>query len=136
MNDLAQQWLNQSWEDLATAKVLFDAQRFGPCAFYCQQAAEKALKAAIYESGDKPWGHSLPSLLDQVCEVWQVDLADAPSTEVEALDEHYMRPRYPDARSLAYVEYDSGTAEEAQQQAQAILSFSRERVLHVGEDSN
>jgi HEPN domain-containing protein len=48
MNEVANRWLEQANEDLATAQILLDSGKFGPCAFYCQE-------------------------------------------------EHYMRPRYPDA---------------------------------------
>jgi HEPN domain-containing protein len=93
----ADRWLKQANEDLTTAKILLEAERYGPCAFYCQQASEKALKAVLYAAGERPWGHSIPSLLDQACAVLGIGPAEAPAAEVEVLDEHYMRPRYPDA---------------------------------------
>ena len=99
MNEEATRWLTQAIEDLETAQILLGSGRYGPCAFYCQQAAEKALKAVLYDTGERPWGHSLSSLLDQICVVLKIDPAASPQTEAQALDEHYMRPRYPDART-------------------------------------
>ena len=87
----ADRWLKQANEDLATAKILFEAERYGPCAFYCQQAAEKALKAVLYAAGERPWGHSIPSLLDQACAVLGIGPAEAPTAEVEVLDGHRIR---------------------------------------------
>lgn len=49
MNEQANRWLLQANEDLQTAHILLSSERFGPCAFYCQQAAEKTLKAVLYE---------------------------------------------------------------------------------------
>jgi HEPN domain-containing protein len=51
MNTEATRWRGQAIEDLETAQILFDSQRYGPCAFFCQQAAEKLLKAVIYNAG-------------------------------------------------------------------------------------
>lgn len=106
MNEVANRWLEQAGEDLETARILLDSERFGPCAFYCQQAAEKALKAVLYTVGERPWGHSVSSLLDQICVVLSIDPSDVPEAEASALEEHYMRPRYPDARPEAESEYD------------------------------
>ena len=48
MNKEALRWLTQASDDLGTAQILFDSQRYGPCAFFCEQAAEKGLKAVLY----------------------------------------------------------------------------------------
>lgn len=47
MNKEADHWLEQAGEDSETARILLDSKRFGPSAFYSQQVAEKALKAAL-----------------------------------------------------------------------------------------
>lgn len=44
MGEDRQVWLEKAREDLKTAKVLQDNERLADCAFYCQQAVEKALK--------------------------------------------------------------------------------------------
>lgn len=64
MNEEATRWLTQATQDLDTAQILFDAARYGPCAFFCQQTAEKTLKSVLYDVGERPWGHSLSSLLE------------------------------------------------------------------------
>lgn len=74
----ADRWLKQAGDDMTTAEILYESERFGPAAFFCQQAAEKALKAVLYSAGERPWGHSIPSLLDQVCAVLDVRAEDAP----------------------------------------------------------
>ena len=47
--DFLQQWLKKAESDLKTAKILLDAEvdDYFPCAFHCQQAAEKFLKAYL-----------------------------------------------------------------------------------------
>jgi HEPN domain-containing protein len=126
MNLEATRWRRQASEDLKTAQILFDSQRYGPCAFFCQQAAEKMLKAVIYNAEEKPWGHSVPSLLDQACAILQIEPGKAPAAEAEGLDEHYIRPRYPDARSGVEDAYDRETAEDALRQARVVCAFVEE----------
>ncbi len=125
MKTEAQQWSEQAEQDLQTVRILEQTARYGPCAFYCQQVAEKALKSTLYQAGQRPWGHSIPALLDQICAVFRVDEGIAPLAEVTTLDEHYMRPRYPDARSESELGYDKTAAQEALKQAQTVLAFAK-----------
>ena len=108
--------------------MLFAAERYSPCAFFCQQAAEKALKAAIYNSSERPWGHSVPSLLDQVCVILRVQPDNAPFMAAEALDEHYIRSRYPDARPSSEADYTREVAEGALQDAGSVHAFVLENL--------
>lgn len=132
----ADRWLEQANEDLTTATILFEAERYGPCAFYCQQAAEKALKAVLYAAGERPWGHSIPSLLDQACVVLGMAQAEAPAAEVEVLDEHYMRPRYPDSQPEVAAQYSKSTAELALEYARTVLAFAKRGIADVGTASD
>ncbi|MBL7162462.1 MAG: HEPN domain-containing protein [Anaerolineales bacterium] len=49
IREFVQQWLNKAESDLAAADVLLttDALDYYPCAFHCQQAAEKFIKAYL-----------------------------------------------------------------------------------------
>jgi HEPN domain-containing protein len=134
MNEEATRWLTQATEDLTTAQILCDSQRYGPCAFFCQQVAEKGIKAVLYQAGEKPWGHNVSSLLDQLCVVLKIDPGEAPQNEALALDEHYVRPRYPDVRDEA--EYDAHTAHHALQDAHTVLAFVRKVMMDVREDTD
>ena len=125
MNEDAARWLKQAFEDIATAKILLDAGRFGPCAFFSQQAAEKALKAVLYAVGERPWGHSVASLLDQVAIVTESKIDEDLQCRAQALDEHYIRPRYPDARSEIDEAYDSEAAQDALNDAQNVVEFAQ-----------
>ncbi|MCB0073456.1 MAG: HEPN domain-containing protein [Caldilineaceae bacterium] len=136
MDDLAERWSHQAADDLETAKALYGLARYGPCAFFCQQAAEKALKAALYKVSERPWGHSIPSLLDQYCVVFLADSSQAPHAEALALDEHYMRPRYPDARTEVESDYDQEAALEALNQVQVLMAFLKGNVSDAGENTD
>lgn len=47
------------------------------------------------------------------------------------LDEHYVRPRYPDARTVVDLGYDQDTAQEAFEYAQTVLLFARTSIANV-----
>lgn len=49
IRDFVQQWLNKAEGDLAAAEILLASEThdYFPCAFHCQQAAEKFLKAYL-----------------------------------------------------------------------------------------
>lgn len=130
MKQDSERWLAQSTDDLTTAEVLFGAGRYGPCAFFCQQVAEKALKAVLYRTGARPWGHNVSSLLDQICTILQIEPDLSPRNEVMSLDEHYTRPRYPDAGDDA--DYDIHSANRALKDARTVLAFARKVATDVG----
>lgn len=130
MKQDSERWLAQSTDDLTTAEVLFGAGRYGPCAFFCQQVAEKALKAVLYRTGTRPWGHNVSSLLDQICVILQIESDQSPQREAMSLDEHYIRPRYPDAGDDA--DYDIASANRALSDAQTVLAFARKVFADAG----
>ena len=136
MNEDSARWLAQAGEDIATAQVLLDAERFGPCAFFSQQAAEKALKAVLYAVDERPWGHSVASLLDQIAVVTGSTIDEDLQQSAQALDEHYIRPRYPDARSEIDEAYDSETAQDALNDARNMVTFAQESINNAGTDSD
>ena len=62
----AVRWLATARGDLATARVLFDNERYAHGCFHAQQAAGKAMKS-LWQSLDRdPWGHSVRKLIDDL----------------------------------------------------------------------
>ena len=87
-------WLEYAEADRRSAYNAMRADDYRDVAFHCQQAVEKALKAAIVcRTGQRPpYVHNLRQLLDQV-----LDLSP-PLVVVEAvlaLNPHYRATRYP-----------------------------------------
>jgi len=39
----AHRWIQTAREDLETAEILFEKERYAHCCFHCQQAGEKAI---------------------------------------------------------------------------------------------
>lgn len=90
--DEARRWLRFAQEDLQTAQSLAEQPEFIPrhVCWLAQQAAEKALKAALVLEGiDFPYRHDLDALRNLLPEGWSVkaqcpDLAELTEWAVEA----------------------------------------------------
>jgi HEPN domain-containing protein len=94
--ELAGNWLEQARRDLDTARYLFEGARYDAACFAAQQAAEKALKAAlIWLAGDRPRTHQLGVLIDEVAS-HRADAVEALG-DIAGLDPYYVTTRYPDA---------------------------------------
>jgi HEPN domain-containing protein len=92
----ARRWLDQANEDLQAARVLHHGARFAQACFYCQQAAEKALKSLGWLHGLDLWGHSLLQLRDQLRPLgFDVDRLN--EADLVALDRFYIPTRYPNS---------------------------------------
>jgi len=90
----ANRWFEQALEDLISAKILFENERYYLVCFISQQIVEKALKSVIYfNKEDLVLGHSVKKLADwagtfdkrfiKLCE------------DVSILDSYYIPTRYP-----------------------------------------
>lgn len=93
MNSETKRWLAQAEHDLENAEKNYRAEMWDVSAFLAQQAAEKALKALIFDQTGSPPPriHSIQRLTD-IAGVRQ-DLAK----EIVQLDDVYVASRYPEA---------------------------------------
>jgi HEPN domain-containing protein len=109
---------------LRLARLAFsDPELSGLCAFHCQQAAEKALKAFLAWSNEPPFRtHDLPALLDRCLALEPAFVALQPVAET--LDVYLTAGRYPDTEP----EPSSAEAEEAIQLAEQLLTFVGDRL--------
>ncbi len=90
----AKRWIEQAKEDLISAKILFDAERYYLVCFLAQQIAEKALKSVIYfNKEDLVLGHSVRKLVEWASKFDKrfEDLIN----KVSILDSYYILTRYP-----------------------------------------
>ena len=84
-------WFKQAEKDLEKAEILFKNQSFDGTAFYSQQTAEKALKAAIlFKKEDKAEGHSLIYLGKEA------RIPEFLFPQLKKLSPQYIISRYPD----------------------------------------
>ncbi len=107
---LVQQWLRKAESDLAAAEVLLHAEAldYSACAFHCQQAAEKFIKALLVERQiEFRKTHDLEHLVALLGQ-------SAPELQQELIGCDWLTPfgtdfRYPDQ----YLEVDRSTAQSA-----------------------
>ena len=128
MRENVELWLKQSLEDLDTARVLLNNNKYYASAFYSHQAAEKALKALLLYLGKDIKTHDLSKMLDIIKE--EVDLnVEEIRKEALKLNPNYTISRYPDAaNSLPYLLYDKNDAEEYLKMAEKIVDWVKKLI--------
>ena len=99
MRNEIKNWVDQSFDDLDTAKANLKIKKYYASVFFCQQAVEKALKALIIyntksASDAKVFSHSL---------IFLGKGSRVPAkfhTFLRELTPHYALTRYPDASEV------------------------------------
>ena len=122
----AERWLIEAHTNRRIVQTLFEQGLYSQWAYHCQQTAEMALKAILYNAGMRPFGHSLTDLLDTV-EEHAVANPDVDVQEAAAkLNRHYIASRYPDAvKDVAPTDYyTQNMAEQTIEWADQILRFA------------
>ncbi len=90
----AKRWIDQAKEDLLSAKILFNAERYYLVCFLAQQIAEKALKSVIYfNKEDLVLGHSVRKLV-KWAGTFDKRFEDL-INKISILDSYYIPTRYP-----------------------------------------
>jgi len=125
----AERWLSEAEWDLDTAQILHNSKKFNASAFYSQQSAEKAVKAALYGLGEIPVGHSVREMLERFHEVSGIEVRDL-LTSARELDRHYIPSRYPNAHPSGspHEAYDEEVSERTLNCAQVILEFMKKSI--------
>ncbi len=92
----ARRWLQEAENDLRVVRTLIRGRHYAAACFYSQQAAEKALKALLYDRRVRPpFTHSVAELLKQCVSL--VPSMGSMEAEASLLDQYYIPTRYPDA---------------------------------------
>ena len=128
MREDAHRWLRQGEADLRMARVSLEAAGYEWACFQAQQAAEKALKAFMYQQGYAEFTHSLTELV-RSCGKWD-DSFQVPELAEAAhfLDQFYIPTRYPNglAGGIAPTEfYQRADAEKCVSMSELILRAVR-----------
>ena len=88
------EWLRIADHDIRSAASLLKDELWPGAAYFCQQAAEKLLKAAVTEQDvEPPKTHDLAELADLA----GVELTQEQRTFLTRLSDHAARSRYPGA---------------------------------------
>lgn len=87
-------WLGDAEEDLRVAEALLKLGHYAAFCFHSQQAAEKAVKAALLAHQVEARGRSVLVLLRLLSREAGVDI-EGLEEDARLLDRHYAPPRYP-----------------------------------------
>lgn len=118
--------MRQAEEDLVDVRHAFDRQRYHLACFLAQQAAEKAVKGALYALGaDAAWGHSVAELCRNAATLSEDFTSLIPLGAL--LDKYYIPTRYPDSLpgGIPAEAFDRHDAARAGQLAEAIVQTVR-----------
>ncbi len=115
-------WLEQGKQDLESAKKILGIGIYYVTAFYCHQAIEKVLKAAIMEKKRKtpPQDHNIRRLLFELTQSPPKEIVKA----VTRVNPFYFISRYPDAAAgLPSEMVDKDLAEELVGYAELVVKW-------------
>ena len=111
--------MEMALRDLRTAHYNFEGNILDAAAFYCQQAMEKALKAAYIKKHQK-----LIKAHDLVFLAKELDLPDELIQICDEINPFYVGTRYPDM----YEEYTKEEVKEAINKAREVIEWLRARI--------
>lgn len=127
MRKSTENWIKDAEDELSSALILFEHEKFKGVCYHSQQCVEKALKALIIEKGNKPEKtHDIVELLNKVEQIgWKVEL---PIDDAVFLNSIY-KGRYPTEEGLLpHGEPTKSDAEKAVKAAEGFMKGVR-RVL-------
>mgnify|MGYP006277845011 FL=1 len=123
MSDRSGDWIGQAHRDMDAAVATARGGYFEWACFISQQAAEKAVKAALQKMGAEAWGHSVTQLLKAVAQ--RSDVPGDVTAAATVLDRFYVPARYPNGYAAGkpgdYITQDD--ANDATSSAEAIIRF-------------
>ena len=116
-------WFRQALEDLATARDTIATGHYYAAAFWAEQAAEKALKALLLQSGRVVRTRDLNEILDIIKQELDLPVEEI-RLDAAKLTSHYIISRYPDAaNSVPYALYTREDAEELVRRAERVIAW-------------
>ena len=117
-------WLSAAEDDFRTAELLLSGGVFYASAFYCQQAAEKTLKALYIFRFKKPSPmHNLIVMSEKLL------APPAVLSAAKRLNPHYVQSRYPDAaNALPSQAYDKKIAQLLAIDAKEVIEWAKRQI--------
>ena len=130
MSQRSRDWMDQALRDLERARLDVEHEYFEWACFVCQQAAEKAVKAAHYARNRSARGHGILKLMQALLAEENVKSQTDLLHHARVLDRYYIEARYPNGfptgKPADY--FDRQLAEEALHAADEIVQFCSDRV--------
>jgi HEPN domain-containing protein/predicted nucleotidyltransferase len=112
-------WIKEAEEELASARILFEHDRYKAACYHGQQCVEKGLKALILEKGEKPGRvHDIVELLSHAKRLgWKIMLAMDDAVFLNSI----YKGRYPAEEGL--LPHGDPSPEDASRTVKAVETF-------------
>ncbi|MEL9990044.1 MAG: HEPN domain-containing protein [Thermoproteus sp.] len=121
-------WFQQALRDLRTAENSLRSGDYYACAFWSQQAVEKAIEALLMSRGLVVKTHDLLELGYMVRDELNIDISEV-IDHLRELTTHYTTARYPDAANgLPYEIYTERKARDLLDRAKEVVEWIRRRL--------
>jgi HEPN domain-containing protein len=123
----AERWRCQAENDLEFGRVALREGFFHQACFIAQQAAEKAVKAILYQLGERVvLGHSLVELTTRLAE--RLPATTGLRDAAGILDQYYIATRYPNGLpgGVPFQAFGEAQAREALEHASRFLALARD----------
>lgn len=120
-----EEWLKRAEEDIKSAKVMLETNHYTWCAFICQQALEKCLKAVYVKKKNEipPYIHKL----ERLCEILEIEPPEDILEGIIRIDKYYIIARYPDYKKRVDIP-TKDAAENIYRKTQEIYKWLREKL--------
>ena len=127
MKDIVLKWVERADYDLSAAKSMKKSGHMLYVAFLCQQATEKALKAAwCYTRNDAPpFIHNLATLSESL----GLDLSDSQHILLDRLNRYYIVGRYPTFKQKLASSLGRKEASELLEQTEEFIKWCKRSIL-------
>jgi len=121
-------WLELADDDVLTANVLLQGERFLHCGYFCHQAVEKAFKAVIAKKTGRvpPRIHELPRL-SRIGGFWD-GMSDGQRKAVDNLVPLQLEGRYPAYKEQLSKALTADFCAELVTQTEALLCWIKQRL--------
>lgn len=121
MRKATESWVNDAEDELSTAQILLEHEKYRGVCYHSQQCVEKGLKALILEKGEKPEKiHDIVELLNEVKWLgWNVNLSIDDAVFLNSI----YKGRYPTEEGL--LPHGEPTKEDAERATAAAEDFTK-----------
>lgn len=123
MKEEVKRWWKQTLADIDSAKSLFRIKKYSYSSFWCQQAAEKALKTLLLNRG-----HELIKTHDLVLLARKVDAPEDIVLLCKDLTPVYVETRYPDLGEEGFKKFSKEETEEDIKNMEKIVKWTKKNL--------
>ncbi len=123
MKEEVNRWWRQTLKDIDAAKSLYKIKLYDYSSFWCQQAAEKALKTLLLNRG-----HELIKTHDLVLLARKLDAPEDIIRICKELTPVYVETRYPDLVEEDFKKFTSKETEEDIKKMEAIIEWVKKNL--------